>query len=296
MNQPMLRILVLGCFLLGGAGASAQLLGDESDAADRIRLSGQLPTLTQQVAAASCSLTSGVDLEEAHEILEHATLEFDRYLFALRHGDEELHILRPEERRRTLEDLDHVEAEWQAIHGAIDSVLVDGHDVDSAHIIDNHNLELLKLTSILASDIAEQYAHPFEISTADLQLIELAGRQRMLTQKMAKDACEIWTDYHAEEGRADLRETMVIFENSLKALRFGYADAGISEAPNDAIRTDLDILLERWGVLKVNLQTLVDGGDLNEEQKYEVFHDLEVELVDLDHLIEDYKEYAERAH
>ena len=118
----------------------------------------------------------------------------------------------------------------------------------------------------------------------------------MLTQKMAKDACEIWTDYHAEEGRADLRETMVIFENSLKALRFGYADAGISEAPNDAIRTDLDILLERWGVLKVNLQTLVDGGDLNEEQKYEVFHDLEVELVDLDHLIEDYKEYAERAH
>jgi len=200
--------------------------------------------LTQQVAAASCSLTSGVDVEEAHEILEHATLEFDRYLFALRHGDEELHILRPEERRRTLEDLDHVEAEWQAI----------------------------------------------------LQLIELAGRQRMLTQKMAKDACEIWTDYHAEEGRADLRETMVIFENSLKALRFGYADAGISEAPNDAIRTDLDILLERWGVLKVNLQTLVDGGDLNEEQKYEVFHDLEVELVDLDHLIEDYKEYAERAH
>ena len=50
------------------------------------------------------------------------------------------------------------------------------------------------------------------------------------------------------------------------------------------------------GLLKVNLQTLVDGGDLNEEQKYEVFHDLEVELVDLDHLIEDYKEYAERAH
>jgi hypothetical protein len=295
MAQGVIKFLAVSCCLLGASGALAQTYGDESDGADRIRLAGQLPTLTQQVAAASCALTSDVDVEEAHDVLEAATQKFDRYLAALRHGDEELHVLRPEERRLTLEDIDHVEAEWQAIHGAIDAILVDGHDVESAHIIDDHNLKLLELTNILASDIAGQYAQPFEISTGDLQLMELAGRQRMLTQKMAKDACEIWTGYHAEEGRADLVEAMVIFENSLNALRFGFPAAGIVEAPNDAIRADLDALLERWGVISVNLQTLVDGGELNEDQKYEVFHDLEVELDDLDHLIEDYRDHAERA-
>jgi len=106
-------------------GASAQSVDIESDGfdivsdgADRIRIAGQLPTLSQQVAAASCAVTSDVDVEEAHDILEHATNQFDRYLVALRYGDEELHILHPEGNRRTLDDLEHVLTQWQAIRGA----------------------------------------------------------------------------------------------------------------------------------------------------------------------------------
>jgi hypothetical protein len=296
MYHLVIRLSAVVCATLVTTGAVAQTSNIESDGADRIRLASQLPTLTQQVAAASCALTSDVDVEEAHDVLEHATTQFDRYIAALRHGDEEFHILRPEERRLTLADIDHVESEWLAIHGAIDSILVDGHDVDSAHVIDDHNLKLLELTTILASDIAEQYAQPFEVTAADLLSIQIAGRQRMLTQKMAKDACEIWTGYHSEEAKVDLRDTMVIFENSLNALRFGLEAAGIQGAPNDIITADLDDLLGRWAVLKPNLTTLIDGGELNEEQKYEVFHDLEVELAALDHLLDDYKDYAERAH
>jgi len=195
-----------------------------------------------------------------------------------------------------LDDLEHVLTQWQAIRGAIDSILVDGHDVESSHIIDDHNLKMLELTSILASRIAGQYAYPYEIAADDVLLIEVAGRQRMLTQKMAKDACEIWTGYHSEEAKEDLRSTMVIFENSLVALRDGMPSIGVLPAPNDVIRADLDDLLNRWGILKPNLTTLVDGGELNEAQKFEVFHDLEVELAELDHLIDDYKRHAERNH
>ncbi len=268
----------------------------ESDGADRIRLAGQLRTLTQQVAAASCALTSDVDVEEAYEVLSTATKMFDKDIHALRHGDEELHILGPETRPLTLHDLDEVEEEWMLIHKAVDAILIDGHDVESAHFIDDHNLKLLELTNKLASDISTQYAHPYEISAADALMMEIAGRQRMLTMKMAKDSCEIWTGYNTEHGREDLRETMVIFENSLKALRFGMPEAGIGGAPNDIIREDLDKLLARWEIIKVNQQTLVDGGELNMDQKYEIFHDLNIELVELEHLLEDYRDYAERAH
>jgi len=284
------------CTTLLATTSFGQAVEIVSDGADRIRLAGQLPMLTQQVAAASCSITSGVDVAEAHDVLERAIAEFDRYIVALRDGDAELHILQPEERRRTLVNLDHVETEWHAIHHAVEAVLTDASDVDSSHIIDDHNMKLLELTTLFASDIANQYAIPFELSAADILSLELAGRQRMLTQKMAKDACEIWTGYHAKEAKEDLRSTMGVFENSLNALRYGMAAAGIKPASNDVIVADLDDLLTRWSVLKPNLTTLVEGGELNEEQKHEVFHDLEVELIALDHLLDDYKEYAERAH
>lgn len=268
----------------------------ESDGADRILLAGKLRTLTQQVAASSCALTSRIDVDEAHDVLGQATADFDRYIVALRDGDLGLHILEPEQSARIVTDLNNVLAEWRAIHGAIDKVLADGYDVDSAHVIDDHNLKLLELTTILSADIAGRYAHPYEMTSADALMIEIAGRQLMLTQKMAKDSCEVWTGYHAEAAKEDLAATMEIFETSLNALRYGMPDAGLSAAPTDIIRQDLDILLARWDIIKVNQQTLVDGGELTEDQKYEIFHDLQIELHDLEKLLDDYRAYSERAH
>lgn len=268
----------------------------ESDGSDRIRLADRLMMLTQRVAASSCALTSGVAVEESHDYLENAMYEFDIILDALRYGNDQLHILGPEEDKRTLQDIDTLAAEWMTIHDAVESILANGQDVESAHIIDDHSEKMLHLATVLASDMSGQYTHPYEITQADAMLISLAGRQRMLTQRMSKDACEIWSHYHEEQGRADLQENMVVFENSLTALRFGMPAAGVKGAPTDVIAKDLDSLLERWGVLKGNLETLVAGGDLDMDQKFEVFHDFNVELDELNHLVNDYTAYADRNH
>ncbi|MEP5760657.1 MAG: type IV pili methyl-accepting chemotaxis transducer N-terminal domain-containing protein, partial [Litoreibacter sp.] len=143
----------------------------ESDGADRILLAGKLRTLTQEVAAASCAVTSNVDVEEAHDVLEQATADFDRYIVALRDGDEELHILGPEEDRRIVQELATMLEEWSAIHSAIDTLIADGSNVEAAHVIDDHNLKLLELTSILSADISGRYAHPFEMTAADALMI-----------------------------------------------------------------------------------------------------------------------------
>ena len=268
----------------------------ESDAADRIVLASKLRTLTQQVAAASCAVTSDINVSEAHEVLEEATGEFDRYIVALRDGDQTLHILEPEKSGRILRDIEHLRTEWMAIHRAIDSVLVNEDDDDASHLIDDHNLKLLELTTILQSDISGRYANPYEMTAADAMMVDIAGRQLMLTQKMAKDSCEVWTGYNAEAAREDLRATMQTFEVSLNALRDGMPSAGLQPAPTEKIRDDLDILLRRWSVIRVNQQTLVDGGELDEAQKAEIFHDLQLELEDLRTLLYDYREYAERNH
>lgn len=268
----------------------------ESDGADRIRLANRLTMLTQRVAAASCALTDDVAVEESHFFLEESMHEMDIIIDALKHGNDALHILGPEKNHGTLKDIELLHEEWAATHGAVEAVIADGHDVESAHIIDDHNLELLKRASVLLSDIQGQYSHPYELTQADAMLLKISGRQRMLTQKMAKDACEIWTGYHADLGRADLTETMQIFEASLNALRFGMPEAGIEAAPTEAIEKDLDSILGRWAIIKGNLEKLLAGETLDYDQKYEIIHDFNLELEELDHLVHDYKLYVERHH
>lgn len=268
----------------------------ESDGADRIRLAHRLAMLTQMVPAASCALTSDVAVKESYLNLEEAMHEIDIILHALQHGNDALHIIGPELKPRTLHDLKALDQEWRETHGAVEAVLIDGHDVDSAHLIDDHNLKLLDLANTLVSDMTGQYSHPYEISQEDAMLISIAGRQKMLTQKMSKDACEIWTHYHEDSAREDLEQTMVIFENSLKALRFGLPSVGIKAAPTDQIKADLDELLAHWAVIDEDLKILLAEGDLPIEKKQEIVHELNYELAALDHLINDYKVYVSRHH
>jgi hypothetical protein len=252
--------------------------------------------LTQKVAASSCALTSDVAIAESHDHLEEAMHEVDIITHALLNGNEALHIFGPEERRRTAHDLDEFLTEWNDTHQAIESVLSDGHDVDNAHIIDDHNLSLLEKATILESDIVSQYAHPYEMTQADAMMLGIAGRQLMLTQKMAKDACEIWSGYHADIGREDLEATMVIFENSLNALHEGLPAAGIQAAPTPEIEADLVSILGRWDIIRGNLDKLVAGEELDEDQKFEIFHDFNLELDEINHLVHDYKSYTQRDH
>lgn len=268
----------------------------ESDAVDRIKAADRLQMLTQRVAASSCALTSGVAPEKSLEVLRTAELEFDKLVHALQYGDESIHILGPETRRITLHDIEEVIAEWEPTRAAIEAVLADNNDVHDTHIIDDHNLPLLKLTQTLASDINSQYANPYEMSSTDALMITIAGRQRMLTQQMAKDACEIWTGYHSEEAKEDLAKIMQMFETSLLALRDGMPSAGLQPAPTPEIKADLDSILARWAVIKPNQLKLLDGIEIDMEAKVEIFHDLNVELEELEHLMQDYAAYTERAH
>ncbi len=58
----------------------------------------------------------------------------------------------------------------------------------------------------------------------DSSVINLAGRQRMLTQKMSKEAMAIKAGVAVEENRANLRKTHDLFDRSLKALIHGSSE------------------------------------------------------------------------
>lgn len=77
----------------------------------------------------------------------------------------------------------------------------------------------------------------------DAQVINLAGRQRMLTQKMTKEALLTLT---GQNQTAEMEKTKVLFDNTLTGLLEGDSNLGIPATANQAIREQLLKVKELW--------------------------------------------------
>lgn len=73
--------------------------------------------------------------------------------------------------------------------------------------------------------------------------IDVAGHQRMLTQRMTKDALAIAAG--DDDRRSDLRATVAKYDRSLAALREGDAATGIPEPPPQ-VSDQLDVVAGTW--------------------------------------------------
>ena len=294
-------IMITGIGLIAPAAAqtqdstgSVEQVALVSDAPDRLELVSHLRALSQEVAAASCALAMGIEAEKSRDMLTTAAQDFDRYIGALRDGNPDLGTMVAETDRQILSSIEEVEAVWQTVSVSVSAVLADPSDVESAHTVDDHNGFLLGLTNQLASDVRGRYTNPFLVSARDSMMLELAGRQLMLTQKMAKDICEIWSGHNAETGRAELIETMEVYKNSLQALRHGMPAAGIPEAPTEEIAAGLDGLHMRWAGIELGLQAELDREASTGERREGLFIKLQQEMAVLETLLTQYREYAER--
>ncbi|WP_428547285.1 type IV pili methyl-accepting chemotaxis transducer N-terminal domain-containing protein [Profundibacter sp.] len=193
--------------------------------------------------------------ESAVQALDAASAEFGKILIALKDGDPEMGILGAEEKRRTLAKLDELTALWEPFHAAINDLRA-GKDIDTsmAHLSEN-NMALLGAAKALVTEETAEYANPFEMTAEDALLIDFAGRQRMLTQKIAKESCGIETGNAALGTMDDMKATVSMFELTLGALRDGMPAAGVKAPPTGEIHDSLVAATDDWNEAK----SLLDG-------------------------------------
>ncbi|MCA1989908.1 MAG: methyl-accepting chemotaxis protein, partial [Desulfarculus sp.] len=81
----------------------------------------------------------------------------------------------------------------------------------------------------------------------DAELINLAGRQRMLSQKMAKEALQLSRGLgQAEPVRQQLRASAALFDQTLKVLRVGDPGQGLPAASDPVLVAQLAKVAKLW--------------------------------------------------
>jgi hypothetical protein len=268
------------------------LVIDDVGGSFRIASAGKLRMLSQRISAAACNYAAGVGPEKSLEIFKAGKAEFRQILDALVKGNEAIGIIGPESRRKTLEEIKKVEALWQPFEAALDGIAA-GTDVEAnvAYIAAN-NEALLQEANLLTSEVSGEYSNPAEMTQAEAMQIDIAARQRMLTQKIAKEVCGVANGNAALGDVEKLAKTIEMYEVSLNALRDGLPEAGIGAAPTPEIKDLLDRSWEDWTVAKAEIQKVTGPGSVDTATQAKIFELLDQKLAEMIEISKLYTEFA----
>ena len=262
---------------------TALTAGDNAE--QRINFSGKLRMLSQRIPSAACHLSRGIDVEGSSKLMIAAPAEFEKILSALEFGDPDLDIMRAEERRKTLFRIHDLRKKWEPMKAAADADAAGTARHEEINYILSNNMKVLAAAQSLVSELVKQYSNPNAIPFADLMLVDISGRQRMLTQKMSKESCIMATEFRTPETLNDLQGTMNIFEASLDALRFGMADVGIKPPPNPTISSGLEVVVFDWTGVKPKLENVLAGSSLDARAEAEKFQQLNVTMANMNTVV-----------
>ncbi|MCU7936195.1 MAG: type IV pili methyl-accepting chemotaxis transducer N-terminal domain-containing protein [Candidatus Thiodiazotropha sp. (ex Dulcina madagascariensis)] len=206
-----------------------------------INLSGRQRMLTQKMSKEMLLIANNIDAAGNRANLEKTAKLFDTTLKGLRDGSAEMG-LPATEGKVLLKQLAKIGKLWDEFHGLVSQV-VSGGDVDIAKVAEL-NLPLLKNMNT-AVRLYEKEAKKATGKSAGV-VINLAGKQRMLTQKMSKEMSLVALNYQAVDNKSNLRSTASLFDRTLKGLLDGDADLELPGTKDGAIRTQLGVVGKLW--------------------------------------------------
>jgi hypothetical protein len=257
---------LLAATALGASGARG---ATTADGRRRINLAARQGMLTQQIAKSACFAALGVTPEAQAAFMKGSSALFERTLAALRHGDRNFGLV-AESKTQVLIALSDAERHWTDFRPAVEA-LADAPSIAPGDLGDVIALNLPVLDAALAHAQKVERAYggnelPLHLAVA----INFAGRQRMLTQKMAKEYALVALGIEAEANRASLGETIGLFDASLTALSDGFPPLSLQAPKNPALREKLAIVRGLWTEVKPAFARTAEGATPTAEELPEI--------------------------
>lgn len=293
MKRQRIHKIVIAAIAAAQIGAvspvSAQ--SDEAiEAARRVNIAGRQRMLSQRMSKAACFISIGADAEAQQVVLQDAFNLFLSSHEALRFGSQTAGLT-AERNQRLLDALSIVSTDWSPFSGLIESALSQGYVAAPAVArIDETGLVLLGNMNKAVNKIANAYGKELPDMPLLLSLtIDLAGRQRMFSQKAAKEFCLIDAGINVEANQESLAKTTNLFTLTLGALISGMPGV-VMAAPNDEIRGKLEAVSAAWAGPKAVLDQAASGATITDAQRATIIHDMENVLTLMNEAVGMYEE------
>ncbi len=266
MNAYCVRRLCLSVLflLLTGSSAFAASAGAEArrEAQHRINVSGRQRMLSQRIAKAVCFASLRPGNTASIQEMKDAEALFVSTMKALKTGSVEMGLA-PEREADVLSVIDTAAQLSQQYILAVDEFASAFPSGPLREKLENiHELNLPVLISINDAvellELKHEDGHLIRRGLANA--INVAGRQRMLSQKMSKELCMIASGFKAQETRAHLLGTIALFTSVQEELKRGLVQMKLSEKDASAILTQLAEIERRWRDLRQIFSKAADGG------------------------------------
>lgn len=103
-----------------------------------------------------------------------------------------------------------------------------------------------------------------EKNTKNALVVNIAGKERMLTQKMSKS---IFYNYHAStKDCRELEDAIKEFTTNINALRNGDASREIAPAPTKELKKQIDQVLILWNGFEKNIKIFRENSNLKDDK------------------------------
>jgi len=262
------------------------------DAARRVNIAGRQRMLSQRISRFSCYIYAGIEPDAHMALLRQAKDLYETSHLALRHGSDAMNLV-AEKNFLVRDELNKVNEDWQRFSVHLrESFDMNTVDEENVYHIDRDGLLLLKGSDNLVRRISRVYGELLpDISIIMGVTLDVAGRQRMLTQKAAKEGCLIEAGVNVDDNRQKLAETIRVFSSALDALINGFPGM-VLPAPTAEIKSGLTALKANWAGAHDVFALLADGQSITDEQRTLINGGMEQMLNDMNHLVDLYEQAA----
>lgn len=224
-----------------------------------INLAGKQRMLTQKMSKEIFLAASNENPTENLKVAKATAELFDRTLKGLELGNPDMGLPKAES-PRIIRQLGKVKKLWTPFKESVDSVVAAGTvSEDAIQKIADLNVPLLKemnkAVKLFEKEASDGTANNLAVT------INLAGKQRMLTQRMSKEYLLIGLGHDEDTNKLNLMESLSLFDRTLKGLKEGDDVLELSASNNTPeISTQLADVSAKWQSFKLYMDKAAAEG------------------------------------
>ncbi len=212
----------------------------------KVNLAGKQRMLTQKMTKESLLIALDIEAQKNKKNLEASAKLFEKTLKGLQTGDKSLGLTKTVN-KDILKQFKKVTALWGDFKPNVESIYRDGVSVIMLQNIAKQNLPLLaEMNKVVGLYEKSSGADLNELAT----VINLSGKQRMLTQKMSKELLLIAEGIDEAKNKDNLTNTIKLFEKTLKGLVNGDTELGLLKTKDKKILAQLAEVKSLWSKFK----------------------------------------------